>query len=269
MNKFGVFYTCFTEYEAVRHSIEIFRQHYPETPIYLVSDGGLDFKDLELKFNNIHTCLASDSRGLIPKIPENDFTQPEWQKVIKDSIHVFLNRIRDAIHYTKYPEYMLVLEPDVLIRGQINIPSGVKLLGSKINSGFSSSLRALLQNKSGAIDSNRWGAVPPIFHTKTFLSAYEELFFNYLDPGLFDRLCKTDHRLANYDFLLPVMFNLIGEEETFNPEIVECFRNHDWENTTHPIVHQYRAKYPLSTEGYTGTHTNHKHGMGDTWLWKR
>jgi hypothetical protein len=69
--------------------------------------------------------------------------------------------------------------------------------------------------------------------------------------------------------MLPVLFSLIGIEEEINPDIVECFRTPNWERSNHPLVHQYRAKYPLQSEGYNGTHILHKDGLGDTWLWDR
>ena len=44
-------------------------------------------------------------------------------------------------------------------------------------------------------------------------------------------------------FSLPLIFALVGEEETFNPDIVECNRNPNWRNTTQPLVHQFKEFY--------------------------
>ena len=48
---FGVFYTCYTEKRAVDYSLEVLYSIYKDVPVYLVSDGGSDFSDLERKYN--------------------------------------------------------------------------------------------------------------------------------------------------------------------------------------------------------------------------
>ena len=63
-------------------------------------------------------------------------------------------------------------------------------------------------------------------------------------------MCKLEKRVVFYDALYPVLFALVGEEETFWGDIVECFRNPNWRNTEHPLVHQYREHYPKTSEGY-------------------
>ena len=46
-----------------------------------------------------------------------------------------------------------------------------------------------------------------------------------------------------HDVLLPLVFALVGEEETLNLDIVECNRNSNWRNSGHPLVHQYKEFY--------------------------
>ena len=261
---FGVFYTCFTEKNAVDYSIEVLKNIYPSIPIYLVSDGGLDYSFLKDKYSNIETKLEYDSRGFIPSIG-NDFKEENIQSKIKDSILTFLDRINRGIDYCD-KEYLLIMESDVLVRGRLNNPENKKLLGSRINSGLSDELKNILSNYKTGISINNWGAVPAIFNCNTFKLAYNNLLN---DDKLFNELCMSDSRLSNYDVLLPVLFATIGIEESFNSEIIECFRNSNWENTIHPLVHQYRAKYPLSTDGYIGTHIINNNGLKDRWDWKR
>ena len=61
MKTVGFFYSVFTEKKAVEYSIESLRKYYPDSPIYLVSDGGLDFSYLQEKFENIQTSLEDDT----------------------------------------------------------------------------------------------------------------------------------------------------------------------------------------------------------------
>ena len=86
-------------------------------------------------------------------------------------------------------------------------------------------------------------ASPCVFHVQTFLKALEK--FRYLDTtqNLLDRLCEEFYALYAHDVLFPTLFALIGEEETFNSDVVECTRNANWRSTNHPLVHQFREYY--------------------------
>jgi len=255
---FGVFYTCYTETHAVDFSLEVLRKIYPECPIYLVSDGGSDYSFLNSKFDRIKTLKEHDSRVFIPFLFQETYKNDDNQSLIKNSIITFLNRIKSAIEFCR-TEYMLVMEPDVLVRGKISVQPGAHLLGSRINEGLSSELRNIVSSVNGAIDVNTWGATPALFRSDSFMKSYEIIMKN----DLLDKLSLADHRLANYDVLFAVMFALAGYEETFNPEIIECFRNPYWKYTNHPLVHQFRDHYPKKKDGYEGFHTRHEHGLGD------
>lgn len=263
---FGVFYTCFTEKKAVDYSLEVLKTIYPDVKIYLVSDGGCSFDDLKIKYSHLETKLEEDTRSFIPFLKDEvDYKSIETQNKIKNSIIKFLQRVSDAIDYCQ-EEYLLIMEPDVLVRGKISNSNNSVFLGSRVNEGLSDELKNILYHTEGAIQINNWGATPAIFRCDEFKLAYKKLLST---PSLLDSLCLSESRLANYDVLLGVLFALIGIEETNNPEIIECFRNSNWENTSHPLVHQYRAKYPTYNEGYTGTHITNKNGLGDVWPWKR
>jgi len=267
---FGVFYTCYTEKKAVDYSLEVLYGIYPEVPVYLISDGGDDYSDLEKKYSglgfNIKTYIEEDSRGLIPTFGHRgDFHTEEIQKAVLSSVMTFMERVKRAIDYNK-KEFLLVMEPDVLVRGKITNSNKHKLLGSRVNSGMTDEIRDIVRNYPGSIDVNTWGITPAIFECSSFLNVYDIINDDNL---LLKKLCYSDRRFANYDFMFAVLFALIGVHESINPEIVECFRNPHWENSWHPLVHQYRAKYPLSSEGYNGTHIINNNGMGDQWQWKR
>ena len=73
---FGVFYTCFTEYEAVEYSLDVLYSIYPEVPVYLISDGGSDYSNLSGKFKNAEFLLEYDSRGMVPKINSTNWLEP-------------------------------------------------------------------------------------------------------------------------------------------------------------------------------------------------
>jgi len=268
--EFGVFYTCYTEKKAVDYSLEVLYKIYPDVPVYLISDGGGDYSDLEKKYSdlgfNLKTYHEEDSRGIVPTLAHrNDFYDENIQNEVFNTVMTFLERLKRAIDYSN-KEFLLVMEPDVLVRGKISNPDKHKLLGSRVNIGMSDQIREIVRGYPGSIDVNTWGITPAIFECSSFLKIYD-IIKN--DPELLKKLCYADRRFSNYDFMFAILFALIGIPESINPEIVECFRNPSWETTWHPLIHQYRAKYPLSTEGYDGTHIVNKNGMGDQWKWSR
>ena len=49
--EFGVFYQVYTNKKPVRFVLDNFRQHFPDNPITLISDGGVDFSDIAEEYN--------------------------------------------------------------------------------------------------------------------------------------------------------------------------------------------------------------------------
>jgi len=239
VEKLGVFYSCFRESNAVNFSIDILNIVYPNIKIYLVSDGGEDFSYLTKKYPNIKTVQEEDTMSETFKVTDVNFREEENQKIIKKCTESVIRRIEDSLDYLQC-EYVLMCDPDTLVRGKLNIPEGVDLLGSKINFNTPEPYKNLLRSIDGAKIIDSWGATPAIFKTSTFLKSLEVLNKN---SDLLDKLCETFYALYAHDFLLPTLFALIGKEETYNPDIVECNRNPAWTFTSNPLVHQFKYLY--------------------------
>ena len=174
------------------------------------------------------------------KLTGANWMEPYFQEKILIAANAFLHRVKQAINYCE-SEYLLLMDPDALVRGLLTIPDGVKLLGSRINSGFPKEFRDILKSVPGAIDINCWGATPAIIHCDTFLKAHK--YVTETDVTLLPALAKTNYAIFAHDVLLPVLFAIQGYEETFNPDIVECNRNAKWESTSCPLVHQFKKYY--------------------------
>jgi len=237
--KLGFFYTCYTEKRAVEYSLKELRKHYVNNPIYLVSDGGLDFTYLKKDYDNLEVSLEEDTMSDTFKVTDQNWREPVHQNIIKRATFAVLNRLEKAIKFCK-SEYILMMDPDALVRGPLNIPDGVKLLGSRINVGLPESIRDVLSRVEGSKVINCWGATPAIFETKTFMESWENI---KVTPEIIDMLIYEFYAIYAHDLLLPLVFALVGAEETFNPDIIECKRNLNWENTNHPLVHQFKEFY--------------------------
>ena len=248
---FGVFYTCYKEAGAVDHSLQALYSIYPGCPVYLVSDGGSDYSSLEEKFSGLKTTLEDDTRGFVPKIKEETYKSKEMQKKIIDSVYTFFERNMRAIEYCRKP-YMMVMEPDVLVRGKISCPPGAKLLGSRVNEGLSQ-YHEILSEIPGSFLATHWGAVPAIYEVDAFIEVNDFLNNN---RDIIERFALADCRFANYDVTFAILFGALGYEETLNRELTECLRNPYWRNSGHPILHQYREHYPTKEGDYDGRHRN-------------
>ena len=239
MTKLGAFYSCYKEINAVNYSIDRLKKVYPNIPIYLVSDGGEDFSYLESKYTNIKTIMDIDTMSSTFKITDQNFREEFHQENIKKCALTVLNRLKNAIEYCK-SDYILMMDPDTLVIGELNIPYDSKLLGSRVNHGLPKEYKDILSSFDGSKVINHWGATPAIFEINSFLKAYDNIFNNM---NIFDKLCKSFYAMYAHDVLLPTIYALIGLEEEFNPDIVECNRDPNWEQTNKPLIHQFKKYY--------------------------
>jgi len=243
----GFVYNCvFKQKAAFVHSVERIREVYPDSKLYCVSDGGLDYSFLQDE--NLETIMEDDTLSILKHINPQTYKQPEMQAAIKKGIAATLDRVERGIKFCGNPEWTCVTEPDVLIRGKVSYPKGAKLLGSRVNYAWLSEecldmfmgMNGLLGEIEGAIPVVRWGAVPVIFHTETFLKALKVYRENF---DLLDKLTEHHYNPGVFDLLFPLVFALVGEEEVYTSEITECLRNPQWYTSDHPVVHQYREYY--------------------------
>ena len=116
----GVFYICYKEQAAIEFSLKKFRQFYPENPIYLVSDNGLDFSYLKENFGNIETIketteVVGIARDVDQYIRENSGDIDLFMGICLE----FLRRLKNGCDFCN-TEYMVLMEPDVLVRGELH-----------------------------------------------------------------------------------------------------------------------------------------------------
>lgn len=248
MKTLGFMYTCFKEKKAVEHSLKHLVKIYPDSPIYLFSDGGDDFSYLEQEYKNLKTSLEKDTLSETFKITaghtgcdyiNGNFRQEHYQKIIKESAFATLDRIEKTIQYCN-TDWIVMMDPDTLIRGELTIPDNATLLGSLVNCCFPENFQNIFKEIKGAKILTRWGASPYIFQSETFIKA---LTFFKSNEYLFEKFSKEYFGMYAHDILIPVLFALIGEEEKFNADIIECGRNPNWKNTSHPLVHQFEEYY--------------------------
>jgi hypothetical protein len=258
----GFIYNCvFKQRKAFEYSVKSIKEVYPDSKIYVVSDGGYDYSYMEDE--NLKFSMEEDTVSPLKGIGGDNFLEPNHQTIVKTGMKATLRRLEAGIEYCGNPEWICMTEPDVLIRGKITHPENAKLLGMRINrswllgDGVSPSveglktvmgLNSLLSEIEGSIPVLRWGAVPAIFHTETFLKALKVYKDNF---DIVDKFTEKHYAPGTFDLFICLIFALIGEQEVYNKEITECLRNPSWKTSDHPIVHQFREYYE-SSDHYGG-----------------
>ena len=257
IDSIGFIYNCvFKQKNAFIRSVEAIREVYPESKIYAVSDGGLDYSFLEDE--NFTFSMEEDYKSALKNIGGENFLLPEHQEATRKEMAATLRRVEKGIEVCGNPEWTCMTEPDVLIRGRITHPENAKLLGMRTNrswllgDGVSPSveglksvmaLNSLLAQVEGSIPILRWGAVPVIFHTETFLRALKVYKENF---DIVDQFADKHYAPGTFDLFIGLIMALVGEPEVYSEEFTECLRHPDWKTNGKPIVHQYREFYEQS-----------------------
>ena len=254
IDSIGFIYNCvFKQKNAFVRSVEAIREVYPESKIYAVSDGGLDYSFLEDE--NFTFSMEEDFKSALKNIGGENFLLPEHQEATRKEMAATLRRVEKGIEVCGNPEWICMTEPDVLIRGRITHPENAKLLGMRTNrswllgDGVSPSveglktvmgLNSILAQVDGSIPILRWGAVPVIFHTETFLKALKVYKDNF---DIVDQFADKHYAPGTFDLFIGLIMALVGEPEVYSEEFTECLRHPDWKTNGKPIVHQYREFY--------------------------
>ena len=236
----GIMMSCFDEVEAVSFAIQELRKFYPENKIYIFNESNESYQfllenDLNIKIKNDKDTMSFYYENNVSDV----YLRPEFQIKIQDALLTFLDRICQTIEYAE-SEYLLLMDPDVLIRGVLNIPSNTNLLGSLRNSGVPSSTKKILSEIEGSVIINEWGATPAIFRVETFKKSYDKFLST---PNLLEKLTKSWSAFYAHDVIIPILFSLIGEREHLNNDFTECNTDFDWQTNGKKLVHHYKKYY--------------------------
>lgn len=252
MSELGMYFTAYKEGKAVDFSIDTFYKFYPDSPAYIYSEYE-DFSYLQEKYAHLTCKVVKDAFAswLVKNVNRKNFRQPEIQKRIEAYFDIVVARHVEAIVGCR-TKYMLCSQPDVMLRGKLTIPADVTMLQSHVNNYTprpdGSCIQAFLKEIPNSANFEWWG-YPPIFLSAAFLKGVEVVYSN---KNVFRRLLLIDERIHHSDIWIPVFLAAAGYSSTHNPEVVECLRDPNWRNSSHPLVHQYRGHYPKSN--YDGFH---------------
>ena len=234
----SVFHQCYKQKVATKECIKAFRRFYPKNNYFLISDGGDDFSDLASEFN---CSYYHDPVNL----GYRDHTHESGiYGMTKDEVLLWLGRFKLAceINDTKY---ILMMEDDVLVRGEITIPedtefAGLGIPGNKFQPEF---MNYLIRKYDVEFNVDYYGTPGgSIFNAHTFLENYDRVIqifqaeFDYIKDNL-------SGNLGWVDVWMPTYYFLCGKKFTQNPNLTETTRCYDWEFSNYSLVHQFKKYY--------------------------
>ena len=90
----GFIYNCvYKQRNAFEYGLRSIRNLYPDSPIYIVSDGGYDYQYLEDEIGNLKYEMGLDTMGPYKKVDIDNFTQEEHQQSVKNNIAATVDRL--------------------------------------------------------------------------------------------------------------------------------------------------------------------------------
>ena len=217
MSKLGAFYTAYKEGEALEKSIETHYQFYPDMSCYVVSQGD-NYSYLEKRFPNLKAVTVEDvTSWTVKNVNRNNFKNLEVQAGIKKCINEFNSWLEAAVDFCK-SDYILISQPDVILRGELTIPDKVDFL-QPCDINFyhppdgCDDINKILKSIAGAKEFTCWG-FPEIFSSESFSKT---MLFIKNNPEIFEEIVRADDRVHHSDFNLPIFFAAAGYHSTHNP----------------------------------------------------
>ena len=232
MIEFGVFYQVYNNKRAVRSVLDNFREHFPDNPITLISDGGEDFSIIAQQYDcsfHMRENIFGDDVNKYPKFPYNAYRTIEWW-----------SRQKLACEETGQ-DYVMIMEDDVLVQKHFTIDSPFYLRGVRIGNNFTGRMIQDIKESSGD-DASLYGMCGgSIYNAKTFLSIYDDVIQDIKDN--MDRLMEEDP--GSYNMLGAVDANLTYHfaKRGYIYEVAQWLGEVREGNLDHPVIHQWKENY--------------------------
>jgi hypothetical protein len=232
----GAVFMAYKNVNATDFVIENFRKYFPESPIYLFSDGGDDLSSLAQKYENIGyswvpNILGNEINNYI-KLPYESFRMRE-----------FWNRQKIAVEFCN-TDYMIILEDDVLTISGFNIDKDFDAIGLS-GPYLSNSMINDIKNGSNQ-EVLRYGMCGgAMYNSKVFLNIYDDV--------IEDIESHHDEQIRNNEYFL------LGAADA---NLVYHFakRSYKYEQSpwlsqfgstpdalSYPLVHNYKSMYERKT----------------------
>jgi hypothetical protein len=224
MKFFSVYHQCFNNKKATEFAIANFRNHNPNVPYYLLSDGGLDFSEIAKKYN-CHFVMASENIGT--------------NYLEKNNAKIYLNRLRSAFEYSG-TQYMVTMEDDVLCRAELIIENDFNIAMSYVPG---NKLRPHIFEKT----ISKYNITPNVdwYGATGGTILNKNIFFDSEKIKLVDQFMEEDFEptLGSIDQFIVMLYLICGLECAVNNGLGETHRTPNWQNSDLALVHNFKEMY--------------------------
>lgn len=176
-DRVGFFYQAFNQARATEAVLASVRKHYPTEPIFLCSDGGLDFRETAAR----HVCDYHYYPDSIGTKPLRDY-------------EAYMNRLGMTCNYPV--DWIVILEDDVCCRKQIEYWPSMEAAGP-VGNEWSQNFKALCKttNRGNVVSQymcygNCGGSILRCDALEASIKA--------MGPAIYDRACRADERFKNF-----------------------------------------------------------------------
>jgi hypothetical protein len=228
-NQLSCYYAAYKNKEATEFVLRNFRNHFPENPVFLISDGGDDFSDLASKYKCGYVRL-------------HNIFEPKYSSYCSERMKEYWKRLKMAVDYGQ-EEYLFILEDDVLVRDRFEINRHFNLCGSRIGAQFTDiAKKDILEATSRQVE--RYGMCGgSFFNTEIFNKIYDDVILD-IEENHDEKVVKEEWcSLGATDSNITYHFCKRGYFYEPNPWMIEIREDRNWKSTDHAIVHEYKEKY--------------------------
>jgi hypothetical protein len=224
MKTLGAFHQTFYNREAFKFSFSQFRKHFPNSPYFILSDGGDDFSSyIDDKTFFLRSDMRNYGGGLkgeeIFKDPSNDYLWIDW-----------FNRIKMACEICR-TDYIMMMEDDVLITNSFVIDSDFDICGPMINKITEDAIN-FIESQIGRKISGFYGfGGGSILNCKTYLESFDMIIENFNKFHKTISKNYTDGSALSGDSNTMIHLYLVGKDYVDSP----------WMGRE--IIHPFKEKY--------------------------
>ena len=231
--QFGVFYQVYDNKKAARFVLENFREHFPENPVVLISDGGEDFSDVAEEYN----CTFHMRENIFGNA-ENGYDTDSYDS--KRTIE-WWKRQKLVCEETGM-DYVMIMEDDVFVRDEFDIHAPFDLRGVRLAQPLTPMMVMEIREKA-KFEAGVYGMCGgSMYNAKTLLSIYDDVVKD-IEENM-DRLQAEDpmqwRGLGSVDLNLTYHFKKRGYRYEAAPWLVEI---REGNLLNFPVIHQYKENY--------------------------
>ena len=222
MKTFAAYHQCFDNKKATDFSIGEFRKHNPDIPYYLISDAGIDFSDIAMKYN-CYYVYDEVNTGM-------NYLSAEHAKIL-------YNRLVDCFNHFK-TDYVLLMEDDVLCRGSIQIEGDFNLAMSYVPGNKVYLYDKIVEKYNSNPNVDWYGATGGSILNKNLFTEEKNIqkVQQFIDEDY-------DQKIGSMDQFITTLYLVCGYECLVNGLLGETHRTLNWKESNLPLIHCFKEMY--------------------------